>query len=293
MLNFIDRISGKKCQELIFGEKFLRFMYGPCWWQKGVCRLISRSPFFSKLYGAWQRTRFSKKQILPFLQKYRINTQEFATHNFASFDDFFTRKLKPEARPIASSSAIIPADGRYLFFPHINADQSFVVKEQVFNLSALLKSESLANRYLGGTMIIARLCPVDYHRFHFPIDCIAGKTHLIKGPLYSVSPLALDHKLSILWENKRTLCTLNSDRYGQVLFLEVGATNVGTIHQTYTPERFYPKGSEKGFFSFGGSTLILLFEKGKIQLASDLINHDGLEIYCQMGQSLIDKLNMG
>ncbi len=137
-------------------------------------------------------------------------------------------------------------------------------------------------------MVIARLAPVDYHRYHFPCDGLVHTPQLIPGPLYSVNPLALKKHSEILAENKRMITRIETTHFGTVLYIEVGATYVGTIHQTFTPETFQKKGAEKGYFSFGGSCLILLFKPNTIQLDQDLIDASSrsIEVLGKLGQSL-------
>ena len=137
-------------------------------------------------------------------------------------------------------------------------------------------------------MVLARLCPSDYHRFHFPVDGIPGQTHPISGHLYSVNPWAIRNELKIFWTNKRVYCHMQSDRFGDVLLCEVGATTVGTIHETYHPLVPCQKGAEKGYFSFGGSALVVLFAPDTIRFDEDLLRatSQGLEIRCLMGQRM-------
>ena len=137
-------------------------------------------------------------------------------------------------------------------------------------------------------MVLARLCPTDYHRFHFPCDCLPGQTKLINGWLYSVNPLAVKKNIQILTQNKRTLCLLDTPLFGSVAYMEIGATSVGSIQETYVVDRFQVKGAEKGYFEFGGSALILLFPKNTIQFDSDLLaaTEQGLEMRCLLGQSM-------
>lgn len=183
---------------------------------------------------------------------------------------------------------ILPADARYLVFPHLKTTETFWVKGQKLSLEQLLQSAPLARRYEEGSMVIARLCPVDYHRFHFPCDCIPQEPQEINGPLFSVNPIALRRNLSILAENKRVVTSLKTTHFGEILFIEIGATYVGTIHQTYTPGTPCLKGDEKGYFSFGGSSLILLFEPRTIQFDQDLLDYSAktIEVRALLGQSL-------
>ncbi|MES2199982.1 MAG: phosphatidylserine decarboxylase, partial [Chlamydiota bacterium] len=123
---------------------------------------------------------------------------------------------------------------------------------------------------------------------HFPCSCTPSKSFLINGPLYSVNPLALRKRIEILAQNKREITILGTECFGKVLFIEVGATCVGAIHQTYTPEKLHEKGAEKGYFSFGGSSLVLLFEPGAIVFDQDLVeaSKEGIEVLGLMGQTL-------
>lgn len=293
---YIDRISKSREVETVYGAKALQFLYGDSIISrilgKPLLRFVARSPLFSKYYGFLQTRPSSKRRIIPFIEQYGIDSREFLNpiQSFNSFNDFFIRKLKPEARPIIKKDhiAIMPADARYLFFQEIDKSEGFIVKGAKFTLSKLLNDESLASKYEKGSMIMARLCPTDYHRFHFPIDCIPSKSHLINGWLYSVNPIALKKNIEIFSQNKRSITTLESEKFGQVLFIEIGATNVGSIIQTYQPGIFTPKGAEKGYFSFGASSLILLFPPNSIEIDADLLEatKQGLEMRCLFGQSL-------
>lgn len=293
---YIDRKRGKREQEKVYGASALKLIYGNDWVSKllgpFLLHALVKYPFFSALYGKWQTSSFSKSKIEPFVRNFDVDSSEFLhkTSQFNSFNDFFIRELKPEARPIAPGEniAVIPADGRYLFYSDISKEDGFIVKGEKFDLSSLLDDSQLASQYTHGSMIMARLCPSDYHRFHFPCDCIPGSTKFMNGWLFSVNPAALKKDIQIFTKNKRTLCKLRTLQFGNVLFLEIGATNVGSIHETYQPHIFQKKGSEKGYFSFGASSLILLFEPDKIQIDPELLEatKQGLEIKCLMGQSM-------
>lgn len=295
-ISYIDRTTGKIEQERVYGAKALNLLYGNGWLTSlfggPLAHLCARLPFFSAMFGYLKTRPSSARQIAPFIKNFGMDPSEFQEppSSFASFNDFFIRKLKPSARPIAPGKnvAIIPADGRYYFYQHYHLADGIIVKGQKFNLATLLNNESLAKEYSEGAMVIARLCPTDYHRYHFPCDCLPGETQLINGWLYSVNPVAIKKDLQIFTQNKRTLCELETENFGKVLFLEIGATCVGAIHQTYTPNKTYAKGDEKGYFSFGASSLILLFQPNKIIFDKDLVEatQKHLEIRCLMGQSM-------
>lgn len=289
-----DRKTGALQQERVYGEKALSFVYGRSLLSRISARLflpwIAKCSFFSRLYGFLQKTNRSRKKIAPFIQAYQVDASEFATTEFASFNDFFIRKLRPESRPIPEDKniACLPADGRYLVFPDLENVKHFYAKGQSFSLPKLLQDDALSRLYQTGSMVIARLCPSDYHRFHFPCQGIPQEARPIEGALFSVNPLALAKNLSFLWENKRMCTQIDTDLFGTLLFLEIGATFVGSIHQTYEPQRLAQKGDEKGFFSFGGSCLILLFEKGRITFSEDLVKNslEGIETKGLFGEPL-------
>jgi phosphatidylserine decarboxylase len=137
-------------------------------------------------------------------------------------------------------------------------------------------------------MLISRLCPSDYHRFHFPVAGVPSEARLVKGCLYSVSPIALRRNILYLVRNKRFVTLIESPEFGTVAMIEVGATNVGSVVQGYLPGRGVAKGDEKGMFAFGGSCVITLFEKGRITFDADIVGQsaDCIETYARMGDHL-------
>lgn len=290
---YIDRLTGERLEEDVYGEGALRFFYESSL-GRFIGTFLAKFPPFSRFYGWLQRLSITKRNIVPFVLKYKINPAEFEhpIESYPSFDAFFTRTLKKEVRPLAEG-VVIPADGRYLCYQNIATCDGFVVKGKKFSLERLLGNPSLARSYAEGSMLIARLCPTDYHRFHFPLECTPSVPELINGPLYSVSPIAVKKNLAFLAENKRVITHLKTDAYGTVLFIEIGAMCVGSIHQTYSPNRLCKKGDEKGYFSFGGSSLVILFQKGYIHFAPDLIlnSNQHLETFCLFGQPLEHNLH--
>ena len=288
-IRYIDRKTGQECVEKVYGHKALSLLYGDGSFRRLfsllILPLLAHIPWFSHFYGYLQKRSGSARKIQPFIEAYGIDTSEFVTTQFRSFNDFFIRKLKPEARPIISDRIALPADGRYLAYQSCD---KFVVKGQEFDLKAFLQDPFLAKRFSEGSMVIARLCPTDYHRFHFPCDGVPSAARLINGPLYSVNPMALRRRLSILSENKRMITEIESTKLGTILYVEIGATSVGSIHQTYVPDQPVRKGDEKGYFEFGGSCLVLLFEKGRIILDEDLVmnTQKGLETKANFGESM-------
>lgn len=285
-------------KEKIYKEGLLIFLYGKkSFFALALKFFIAKSSLCSFVYAFFQKTKFSKKKIEPFVKSYQIDLSESekTLEEFESFNDFFIRKLKPTARVIDPNPklAISPVDGRALVFQDLSVNTSFYVKGQTLSLKELFADDELAGKYSDGSMALVRLSPVDYHRFHFPFDCFAHVPKLIPGHYYSVNPLALKNDLSILCKNKRMITLVDSECFGRVLFLEIGATFVGTIHQTFVSDHLYAKGEEKGYFSFGGSTVILVFEKNKILFEKDLIytSSKNVETLIRFGDRLGKTLN--
>ncbi|MBR5213411.1 MAG: phosphatidylserine decarboxylase [Akkermansia sp.] len=289
-IKFYNRYTGEIETEKVLGEKYLRWVYGTTLGKVGLHVLIKRA-IFSRLLGASKNTRKSAESIPAFIEEYGINTEEMLrpVEDYTSFNDFFYRKLKPGARPLAEGNVVVlPADGRHMGWQDAATMQSVFIKGQKFDLPALLGSEELAEKYEHGTVVLSRLCPVDYHRFHFVAEGTPEKAHLIPGPLASVSPYCLRHKLAWLWTNKRELTMLHSERVGDVIQLAVGATGVGAIFQTYESGKPVAMGDEQGYFAFGGSTVMTFFEPGRIQLAEDILRNtaDCRETFARQGDLL-------
>ena len=293
-IRYYNRSTQSLETEQVYGEGFLRWTYGSPLGAIALHAFVKR-PFFSAWYGWRMNAAKSIARIAPFIQRYRVDATEFADppESFASFNEFFYRKLKPAARPIEPdpSRIVFPADGRHLGFQRASSIDSVFVKGQKFDLTALLGDDKLAKRFADGALVLSRLCPVDYHRYHFPCAGIPSATHTIQGPLFSVSPIALREKLSYLWTNKRSITQLETPDLGTVLLLEIGATCVGEIHQTFKPGTAVEKGAEKGYFAFGGSSTITIFEPGAVKLDADLLEQSSnqTELYARMGEAMARK----
>jgi phosphatidylserine decarboxylase len=285
-IKYLNRETGEMETEQVYGEGFLRWAYGNPLGKLALHSFVKR-PFFSKWYGNRMDKPKTTEKIAPFLETYGLDAEDFekSPQEFTSFNDFFYRKLRPGARLIDETPVVLPADGRHLGFEKASEIESVFVKGQKFSVSGLLGSAELAKKYEDGPLLLSRLCPVDYHRFHFPCAGTPGETRTINGPLFSVSPLALRQKLSYLWENKRTVTELVTKDFGTVICMEIGATCVGSIHQTFTPGQEVGKGAEKGYFAFGGSSTLLLFEPNSVTLTNDLIesSRQMIELYAKVG----------
>jgi phosphatidylserine decarboxylase len=254
-----------------------------------VLHAAVRRAWFSNLYGKFSDRPASAAKVAPFIKKFGIKMEDFVTPpgGYATFNDFFYRELAPGARPVDAdpSVAIFPADARHLGFQDISAAEGIYAKGQKLSVAELVGDRALGERYARGTIICSRLCPVDYHRFHFPVAGTPSAAVPIDGTLGSVNPIALRRKLNWLWENKRARVTLDAGAFGQVTLVAVGATNVGGIMETYAPGSTLAKGAERGYFRFGGSWVATLFEPGRVRLEQDLAGAtaEGIELLARFG----------
>jgi len=236
----------------------------------------------------------STRKIRPFIRKYGVNESQFEkpVEAFSSFNEFFMRTLKAEARPVDSApeTVVFPADGRHSGWGRLGEEQGVLVKGQRWDLPALLDGDTEWIRlFTGGALVLSRLCPTDYHHFHFPAAGLVGRSFTVGERLFSVSPIALRRNLGFLWENRRCFTLLETEAFGKVGLIEIGATNVGSIQQAPRPDRtLVAKGDRKGWFEFGGSSVITLFEPGRIHLSRDLIDctASGTELYAHMGDAM-------
>lgn len=286
-VRYVDRETGKIITEKVAGEKWLVWLYDNRVGEATLYTLVKRK-FVSSLYGKMMDSPRSAKKIRPFIEEYNIDMSIAQKQDFKTFNDFFTRKLKKNARPVDTNSNVVisPADGKCLAYADIiNSD--FIIKGHRFNVLSFLEDTILAKKYDDGSLIVIRLAPYDYHRFHFPVS---GKlSHVVKidGDYYSVNPIALRRMVDIFCLNKREYVTISNPQFGDVIMAEVGATLVGSIVQTYKSDTAV-KGREKGYFKFGGSTVVLLFEKNKIRIDKDLLENTkkGFETSVKTGERI-------
>lgn len=284
-VRYVDRATGQIKTEKVVSETALYWLYNNPLGTLTLQALVKRK-IVSEIYGLFMHTKWSVCKIEPFIKKYHIDMNQFQKRDYHSFNDFFIRKLRPGIRKIDTAFHVVvsPADGKVFAFQDI-AGQYFIVKGYRFNLKSFLCSDSLAKVYNRGSLLLFRLCPTDYHRFHFPVSGKLSKVTKIRGSYYSVSPIALKKRIKIFCENKREYQIIDSHLFGNVIMAEIGATMVGSIvHTFHGPVAI--KGVESGYFQFGGSSIILLFQPGEIKIDADLLKNtrNHLETSIKMGE---------
>jgi len=292
-IHYFDRYKSQYGQEVVYGEFWLKMAYGTAA-GRACTRVLLAQPFVSRFYGWMMRRRWTRRKIRPFVEHYHVDLgiAEKAADSYHSFNDFFQRRLRPEARPVDgdASAVVFPADGRHLGFSEIGAEEGVFLKGQQWELNRLLRGlPDLVERFRGGTLVLSRLCPVDYHHAHYSLGGVVRRQRWIGGRLFSVNPIALRRDLGLLWENKRVAIELESPLFGRVVQMPVGATNVGSIELVQREKgETVAKGDRIGAFAFGGSAVITLFEPGKVELAEDLrrCTAEGVELYAHFGDRM-------
>lgn len=286
------RETGTIVDETIESERMLRWLFeDPI--GHVVMRKVVNHRLFHMLYGRLKDSSRSREEIPGFIARHGIDMREAEREDpasYRSFNDFFTRTLKPGARPFPDDPVRLgsPAEGKVLVYPSVGAEARMPVKGMSLGVAALLRDAELARRFEGGAALVVRLAPYDYHRFHFPDEGMAGAPRLLPGEYLSVNPIALARYPDGFCRNTRAVTMVTTRHFGEIAYVEVGATTVGTIVQTYRPGSHVARGEEKGYFRYGGSTLVLLFEPGRVEFDPDLLADSaaGLEVQVKAGSGI-------
>ncbi len=258
---------------------------------KLLTNLILKRRIISTAYGRRMKSKRSLKQIPVFIKHYNIDVNEIKRplKSFESFNDFFIRELKPEARPIDKTAEhlISPADSRLMVWDLTQTAQ-LPVKGYWYKLNDLVKNEKIAQEYADGWCFIYRLAPSDYHRYGYIDDGKQDKVVKIKGILHSVNRIALAETNAVMAKNYRELTVLHTENFGEVIHIEVGALFVGKIIQRHYGPYAFKRGEEKGLFEFGGSTVIQLFKKEAVNPDADILEQSakGIETLVKIGEKV-------
>jgi phosphatidylserine decarboxylase len=233
-----------------------------------ILKLLIR-PCVSKLGGFYMNRKCSKGMIKKFVKKNNIDLSQYDMTNIKCYNDFFTRKIIDGARNInmESNKLISPCDSKLQAFK-INEESIFNIKDSYYKVEDLIQNKELAKEYINGYCLIFRLTVDDYHRYCYVDNGTKTKNTPIKGVLHTVNPIALE-RYNFYKTNSREYCIFETENFGKIIQVEVGALMVGKIsnhHQEYT----FTKGEEKGMFLFGGSTIVLLV-KENIKIDEDIL----------------------
>ncbi|PXV84759.1 phosphatidylserine decarboxylase [Lachnotalea glycerini] len=280
----VDR-NGYEIKQNETQNQMLGFLY-----QNKIGRIILSQlvkPWVSKAMGILLNLSVSKWLIGSFVKKNDIDLSEYEDRKYRSYNDFFTRKIKEGHRKIDEQPEhlIAPCDSKLSVYS-ISADARFKIKDTLYTMESLLRSKKLATHYEGGLLLIFRLTVDDYHRFCYTDNGVKTKNYKIPGVYHTVNPLAND-VIPIYKENTREFSIIKSENFGNILTMEVGALLVGRI-VNYHEKANVRRGEEKGKFEFGGSTIILCLEKGRVIIDEDILANslNGVETVVKMGEKI-------
>ncbi len=246
------------------------------------------SPVVSKAAGVFCNSPLSTKMIPAFIKKANIDLTEYEPALYGSYNEFFTRKIKADARPIdmTPTSVVSPCDSKLTVYP-IDSDSIFDIKGVSYHVDEFLRCQKLAEKYNGGYFCIFRLDVADYHRYMYFDNGTKSRNFHINGFYHTVNPVALE-KADIYRENTREFTVLHTENFGNVICAEVGAMLVGKIKNHHRDKHKFNRGEEKGMFEFGGSTVVLIFKKDAVEFDEDILfnTQRGFETIVKMGEKI-------
>lgn len=270
-------------------KKVLSFLYNT---KLGriILKPLVANKLSSTIVGHILDSKLSCLIIKPFIRKNKIKIDDFERKKYYSFNDFFIRKIKPEKRKIMKdkNAFISPCDSKLTVY-NINDETMFKIKNTIYSVSSLIMDNALANEYINGYALVYRLSPEDYHRYCFIDDGEVTKNYKISGKFHTVNPIVYD-KFEVFKENTRECTIVKTRNFGQLMYVEVGALLVGKInnHDVFK----FKKGEEKGYFMYGGSTVIILIKKNIVKIDSDILENskNGYETYVRFGEKIGEKI---
>lgn len=267
-------------------DSSVRFLYGTAL-GRGLLKLIQKL-HADRLIVRYLRSDWSRPFLRWYARRNAIPLTPEELRQYRSFRDFFVRERDCQEADITPDHLISPCDGWMKAYP-IAESSSFAIKHSRYQLKDFLQDEELAERYRGGTCLVFRLCASDYHHYSYIDDGYQGENHYIEGQLHSVQPIACGtYPVFIL--NRRSWCLLATENFGPVVQTEIGALIVGGIANRNSGSRFC-RGQEKGHFELAGSTIVLLFERGRIQLLPELAAKlgEGGEVRVEQGMWIANR----
>ena len=281
---YYSRQRNSKENIITESSKALNFFY--CTFIGRLLLKIITLKFVSNIIAFYMNSKLSRNKIKKFVNKNNINTFEYEYRNYKSYNDFFTRKVIPYKRPINARSDIFisPCDGKLTAYK-INEDLTLKIKDSYYSIDTLIEN-NIMNEYKDGYALVFRLSTDNYHRYCYIDNGTKGKNIYIKGVFHTVQPISLNN-YNFYKTNAREYTILNTKNFGKVIDIDIGAMGVGKIknnHEEYT----FSKGEEKGYFEFGGSTIVLLVKKNILTLDNDILENskENIETIVQYGQRI-------
>ena len=296
-IQYFNRSKKRIEVEKVYGDAFIKLLY-----QSAAGKLLSpifANKLLSKAYGHLQSSMVTQLKVPKFVKNFNIDLNEYEAGSvevdnkelsYKNFNEFFIRKFKKGKRKFVQDSNVLPAccEARYFGYDKIDDDVLVPVKGKYLNATQLIGDAEKAKPFEGGSLVIARLCPVDYHRYHYPDSGKTIESFPIHGQFHSVNPIALKNRPEIFIANERRVSILETKNFGKLAYIEVGAAMVGKIIQSHNEDKSFRRGQEKGYFLFGGSTVIVIGEQGRWTPSEDIVSNtrQGIETYLQLGDAM-------
>ncbi len=294
-VEYYDRTKKLVISEEVYAGGFIDFCYG-----KVIGKLLLKGVFSQKwandIYYSYKASRFSTGQIATDCEQFGVSMDEFPEEQYRSYREFFLRRFRPGVRTFVDGQAFPAfAEGRYFAFRQIEDSICYPVKGCFLRAQDLVGPRLNLDSFDPGAMFIARLCPIDYHYFHFPDDGSIIERFTVPGAYYPVSIKGITKKQDTFLSNIRQINLLKTQYFGRLIYIEVGAMCVGRIHETHPNERRFQRGDEKGYFDFGGSTVIVICEKGLVTPSEDILEQtaQGRETLIKLGEEIGHKVRIG
>ena len=284
MAKIYDRQNKKIVEENQYKEEVLNFLYNNLF-GRILLKMWFITPIYSKIIAKRKNSKKSIKEIEPFIIKNNIKIDEFEDKKYISFNDFFIRKYKKENMHInkEKNTLISPAESKLLVY-NIEKDLKVKIKGSIYSLFEIVKDNEIEKEFIDGKILIFRLGVNDYHRYISIDDGRLIKTNKIKGKLHTVS--SISDKYKIYKENAREVNYLECSNLGKIIQIEVGAMQVGKIVNLKKDK--FTKGEEKGYFEYGGSTIVVIIKKDKIEIDQDILENskNGIETKIKIGEKI-------
>jgi phosphatidylserine decarboxylase len=281
-----DRKTGKRADEFM-EDSPQTYESRP---RRAIKQWLESHPTYDWLLAAYQNTRWSARQIEPFIRQHQIDMAEFKPVIYRSFAEFFDREFRPGVRPFVRSIDQMAAfaEARYFGWERLEAAQQFPVKGHSLSADRILGNADRARPFIGGPVILARLSPMDYHHVHYPVDGSTLEHDHLGHRLWTVNWHALVNQDDILFRNERMINILQTPDFGRLALVEVGALSVGRIAQIHPFDRPFRRGEEKSVFKFGGSAILVFGEPAIWRPSDDLLEHTkgGIETLVRLGEPI-------
>jgi phosphatidylserine decarboxylase len=258
--------------------------------RRSLNQWLESHPLYDWLLAAYQNSRLSKRKIAPFIRKHGIDMSEFEPVAYRSYAEFFERRFKPGVRSFPAEAAAMGAfaEARYLGWERVDATQEFPVKGRSLDAARLLGSVTRARGFMGGPVILARLSPMDYHHVHYFDQGQTLDHNRLGGRLWTVNWRALLNMPDILIENERQISILETENFGRIAFVEIGALSVGRIVQMHFPDKPFKRADKKSVFRFGGSAIAVFGQQGRWRPCPDVLENTakGIETMLRLGEEV-------